>query len=282
MGDIALHSDVKDALKKVQANESSQNIIDFIVKIIEKNEKWCSELVLEYGIKLLNDSTELQDSSNSRILEEVFLAALECKEIEWANLLLLLINQQSPHSPDTVRFMAMIREVSGNQFNETKSVYRELLKANPEDTQSYRRLAAFLKDENLKDEAIETINCGLKMDMTDAQGWLQLAELFITHMNYQKAAYCFEEVLIQKPNNFLYNTKYAELLYSMGGGDNLVLARKYFSKSVSLTSNVDFKPDGSLFTNVRAIWGLLETCTRLEDLSNRYKDEINEDLIEMW
>jgi hypothetical protein len=86
---------------------------------------------------------------------------------------------------------------------------------------------------------------------------------------------------MKKPTNYLYNMKYAELMYSMGGGDNLVLARKYYSKAVALISGLTHKPDGSRFTNVRAIWGLLETCTRLEEMGRKYQDEINEELIEM-
>lgn len=280
MADLALHPDIKEALIKVEKNESAQNIIAFITQVIEKKEKSCAELVLEYGIKLLSDSQEITKLENFKVLEEVFLSALECKAFDWADLSLLLINEHIPRSPKAVRYLAMFKEAKG-EIAEAKSIYRELLKTNPEDTTSYRRLAAFLRDSNLKDEAIATLNSALKMNMGDTQAWFELAEIYIAHMNYSKAAYCFEEILIQKPTNYLYNLKYAELMYSIGGGENLILARKYFSKAISLSEDPLSKEANKEHKNTRAIWGLLETCARLEALGRKYQDEINEELTEM-
>jgi tetratricopeptide (TPR) repeat protein len=157
MGEVVLHDEVKQALLQVQKNESPLNIIQFIKTIIEKNEKSCSELVLEYGIKLMSDSNELANIDNFKILEEIFLASLECKAFDWSDLTLVLINEAIPKSPKSVRYLAMFKEAKGSD-TEAKNLYRELIKANPEDITTYRRLAAYLNDLNLKDEAIETLN----------------------------------------------------------------------------------------------------------------------------
>uniref|UniRef100_A0A7S3JF30 ER membrane protein complex subunit 2 n=1 Tax=Euplotes harpa TaxID=151035 RepID=A0A7S3JF30_9SPIT len=115
--------------------------------------------------------------------------------------------------------------------------------------------------------------------MADTKCWFELAQIYMSNMNYSKAMFCFEEILVLKPSNYIYNLKYAEMLYSMGGGDNLVLARKYFSKAVSLSTSVGYSENDC--KSVRALWGLLETCKRLESLSRKYQDEVNEELIEM-
>lgn len=62
--------------------------------------------------------------------------------------------------------------------------------------------------------------------------------------------------------------KIAECYYSIGGGDNLILARKYYSKALEQNESC-----------VRAIWGLAETCWKLESTEKKFKNEINDDLI---
>ena len=57
------------------------------------------------------------------------------------------------------------------------------------------------------------------------------------------------------PNNYIFNLKYAEILYSMGNsGDNfesLLLSRKYFTHSLTLCNEKNKNYKG------RALWGLL-------------------------
>ena len=88
------------------------------------------------------------------------------------------------------------------------------------------------------------------------EAWLELTDIYLAKLNYVKAAFCYEEVLSMQPNNFIVNLKYAEMLYSHGGNDNLdncYLARKYFSHALSLQN------DNSNML-VRSLWGLLHTC----------------------
>jgi tetratricopeptide (TPR) repeat protein len=264
---------VAEALERVQNNESPENMILLIKKVAEKKERAWAELVVEYGIQLFGDGTDILKIENFKVLEEVFFASLECKAFDWADIALLKINDHIPKAPKAVRYLAMFHEAKGDD-EKAKNLYRECIKANPEDTTAYRRLSAYLRDSDLLDEAIETLNKALKMDISDVQIWFELSELYIAHMDYKKAAYWFEEIMIHKPSNYLYNIKYAEILYSIGGGDNFTLARKYYSKAIALN-------DKSSNNSVRAIWGLLETWKRLESLGRKYQDEVNEELVDM-
>lgn len=152
-----------------------------------------------------------------------------------------MIHEHISKSPKALRYLAMFKEAKGD-YQEAKNIYRELISTNPEDIAAYRRLAAFYRDSNLFNEAIEILNWGLKVNQADTNCWYELAEIYISCMNFAKAAYCFEEILALKPMNYLYNLKYAELLYSSGGAENLQLARKYFSKAVYLNDN---SPNGT-------------------------------------
>lgn len=73
------------------------------------------------------------------------------------------------------------------------------------------------------------------------------------HLNYEKALYCYEEVLILDPENINNMMRIGELYYTIGNGvENLNLARKYFSFILS----VDEK-------NYRASWNLKQVTTVL-------------------
>ena len=73
--------------------------------------------------------------------------------------------------------------------------------------------------------------------------------------SYKRAAFCVEELLLVDPHNHLYPQHYAELLYTMGGVENLDMARKYFAQSLKINPN-----------NMRALYGFYlvgNECTRI-------------------
>ena len=62
--------------------------------------------------------------------------------------------------------------------------------------------------------------------------------------SYKRAAFCMEELLLCDPDNYLFHQHYAEMLYTMGGVENIDMARKYFAQSLKLNPN-----------NMRALYG---------------------------
>ena len=62
---------------------------------------------------------------------------------------------------------------------------------------------------------------------------------------YSLAAHCLEELILLSPHNHLTYLKYAMTLYTMGGIENLTLARAYFCKVLDLHKD-----------NTRALIGL--------------------------
>jgi tetratricopeptide (TPR) repeat protein len=88
--------------------------------------------------------------------------------------------------------------------------------------------------------------------MGDQEAWLELCDLYVNEGEYGRAAFCLEEVILLNPHCHFYHQKYAEIRYTMGGLDNLDLARSYFSQAVKLKGD-----------NVRALYGLVLTCGHL-------------------
>ena len=69
-------------------------------------------------------------------------------------------------------------------------------------------------------------------------------------MNYEKALFCFEEVLLIEPDNIANMIRIAELYYTKGRTEeNLTYARKYFCFVLTCDPS-----------NYRALHGLKQTC----------------------
>jgi len=45
----------------------------------------------------------------------------------------------------------------------------------------------------------------------DWEAWLELSELYLSLLDYEKAAFCVEELILHNPNNHLYHQRYAEV-----------------------------------------------------------------------
>jgi ER membrane protein complex subunit 2 len=50
--------------------------------------------------------------------------------------------------------------------------------------------------------------------MADQEAWLELADLYISQQEWNKAAFCLEELILHNPNNHLYLQRYAEIKYT--------------------------------------------------------------------
>ena len=47
------------------------------------------------------------------------------------------------------------------------------------------------------------MNKYLEIFQCDAESWFELAEIYLSEYEYEKAAYCFEELILLNPANFL-------------------------------------------------------------------------------
>lgn len=50
--------------------------------------------------------------------------------------------------------------------------------------------------------------------MSDQEAWMELTDLYISQQEWNKAAFCVEELLLHNPNNHLYLQRYAEIKYT--------------------------------------------------------------------
>merc|ERR1712110_744320 len=124
-------------------------------------------------------------------------------------------------------------------------MYDGMIEYEPTFPAAYKRKVAIFKAQNKMNDAVNELNRYLSIFSCDYESWIELSDIYISQQNYSKALFCVEELLLQYPHNHLYHQKYADVLFTIGGKDNLELCCKYYCKAVELN------PD-----NVRALFGI--------------------------
>jgi len=110
----------------------------------------------------------------------------------------------------------------------------------------------------------------LKLYQTDEEAWHELACLHLDGCEYSKACYCYEELILHDPNNWMFMLKYAECLYSLGEKKHMLEARKYYAQSICLHDSV---------RNLRSYYGLWICCIMLATQYNMKDNAENKDLL---
>lgn len=185
------------------------------------------------------------------IYEQVCIAALDCRRPDLAMVCIEELEAKFPKSLRVTRLEGMFYE-SQDRYDKAQQLYDHILSEDETNMFARKRQVAILKAQGKIPEAIAKLNDYLKEFMTDFEAWMEQCDLYIAEMDYAKASFCMEELILSNPHNHLYHLKYAEIKYTQGGSENLEIARAYFSEAAKLNPR-----------NLRSLFGLLMTASGL-------------------
>lgn len=195
------------------------------------------------------------------VQEQIAVAALDCGKFETTNDCIESLQTKFPDSLRVRRLYGMFYESRG-RYEKALAVYKKIQEKDPTNMFARKREIAILKEQNDIPKAIEALNGYLESFMSDFDAWMELADLYLQLQDYEKAAFCLEELIMSNPHNHLFHQRYAEIKYTEGGEKNLELARSYFSQAAKLNPN-----------NMRAQYGLLLTASNIATgISKSQKD----------
>ena len=228
-----------------------------------------SDLVAAYGARLLGAQGASRLTPNE--LSQLFLGACDVGEGESARAALGELQRRFPGSARVGRLEAMLLEAEG-RFNEAEGRYRELVQADPANRDTRRRLVAVQRAQGRLVEAVEEMAEYLDVFGTDAEAWQELASMYILVQSFSRASFCYEELILTTPQNYVYHLRYAECQYTLGGTGEMETARHYFALSLNL------KAEG----NLRALYGLLLTHNALKNDKGSRKGATASDAVIAW
>ncbi|KAG5044371.1 hypothetical protein AAZX31_03G225100 [Glycine max] len=210
-----------------------------------------SEKVLKHGLSILNDPKHRSSlgSDEWTLYEQVAVAAMDCQCLDVAKDCTKVLQKRFPESKRVGRLEAMLLEAKGS-WELAEKAYTSLLEDNPLDQAIHKRRVAMAKAQGKISVAIDWLNKYLETFMADHDAWRELAEIYISLQMYKQAAFCYEELILSQPTVPLYHLAYADVLYTLGGLENLQTAKKYYSSTIDLTGG----------KNTRALFGIC-LCT---------------------
>ena len=213
-----------------------------------------SERVLDLGQALITEHGSKLGDELWTVYEQAFIAALDCKQTTLASAYLRELSRKFPGSKRVALLRGMSLEAL-ELYDDADKLYEALLVEDPANASVQKRRLAILKAQGDTQELAAGLTEYLKSFMADRDAWLELADLYVSCQDYDKAAFCLEEVLMVNPHHHLCHLRYAEIRQTMGGVENLEIARKYYSLAITLHE-----------ASVRALTGLCLVCSNL--LSN--------------
>nr|ACH63227.1 O-linked GlcNAc transferase-like protein [Rheum australe] len=224
-----------------------------------------SDYVLKHGLSILNDPKKRSALGDEvwTLYEQVAVAAMDCNSLDVASDCMKLLRKKFPESKRVSRLEAMLFEARG-RWEEAEKAYSSLLEDNSVDQVIHKRRVAIAKAQGDSLKAIELLNKYLEIFMADHEAWRELAEIYVSLQMYKQAAFCYEELILSQPTAPLYHLAYADVLYTMGGLENLQTAKKYYASTIDLTGG----------ENTRALYGVCLCTSGIAQLAKgRNKEE---------
>lgn len=226
-----------------------------------------SEKVLKHGLSILNDLKQRSSlgSDEWTLYEQVAVAAMDCQCLDVAKDCTKVLQKRFPESKRVGRLEAMLLEAKGS-WELAEKAYTSLLEDNPLDQAIHKRRVAMAKAQGNISVAIDWLNKYLETFMADHEAWRELAEIYVSLQMYKQAAFCYEELILTQPTVPLFHLAYADVLYTLGGLENLQTAKKYYSSTIDLTGG----------KNTRALFGICLCTSAITQLTKGKSKEDKE------
>ncbi|KAJ3267177.1 ER membrane complex subunit 2 [Chytriomyces hyalinus] len=194
------------------------------------------------GTRLLASGSFPSDVERLALTEQVIVAALETGRIDEAQALLAPLRTRFETVPkDTVQFGSlrvarlegMLLEAQG-KHEAALDIYNRALVQDEAYAPILKRKVGLLLDQGKTTDAMKELSHYLDHFSSDLEAWTMLATLYLQANMFQQAAFCYEECMMLSTHNYLFTTRYAELMMTMGKPK---LALKYFSLAVEITAS---------------------------------------------
>lgn len=225
-----------------------------------------SKDILELWESTVSSSINKFGDEKWLVYEQVYLAALDCNNMLVASNCIAALRSQYPQSVRVKKLFAMKLEAL-DRYEKALQIYDEILEDDETNALVRKRRISCIKSQNKVKEYINELNDYLKTYQADHEAWLELSEAYLNELEYAKAAFCLEELILMYPHNHVYYQRYADIRYTQG---NYELARNYYCYAIKLNPR-----------NVRALYGILLTTSNLKN-NQKSKDLSENSRLANW
>ena len=193
-------------------------------------------------------------------MEQLAIASLDVNDADTCDATIDVLREVFPNSSRVARLEGMSLEAKG-KCDEAITKYDAVLEEFPSDQRTMKRKVAAYIGAGRDKEAIDALSKYLDTFMADVRAWEQLAGMYQERGAYAQSVFCWEEVIASEPSIHYHHRRLAEVLYTMGGDEDVRAARKYYAAAVDMSNATD----------VRALYGLALCDARLRKKNGKGK-----------
>eukprot|EP01017_Pseudomicrothorax_dubius_P021442 TRINITY_DN2310_c0_g2_i2.p1 TRINITY_DN2310_c0_g2~~TRINITY_DN2310_c0_g2_i2.p1 ORF type:complete len:288 (+),score=74.57 TRINITY_DN2310_c0_g2_i2:56-919(+) len=248
-----MESKTKILERLVSKRDKSASDLKSIIHFVKNNNLRYPELVLDCSLQLLSKHSSGLDSEYHLIIEELVNAAIESDFLEVAMKGIKSLSRKfGDKNTKVIKIAGTYRESNGDE-NNANEYYDYILSENKNDLKVQKRKLALLKTKEDLQPYIEGLNKLLKDNMNDIETWAELGFVYLNNLNWSRALYSYEQVIMLNPSQFYAYIRAAEILYTQGTTDNLYQARNYLCYVIIHDPEI-----------TRALWTLFSVCRAID------------------
>jgi tetratricopeptide (TPR) repeat protein len=172
------------------------------------------------------------------LLKKLFFIYLEIKNFKDAHNILIKLIKEFGKDKQLLRMYGEECEINPKGGDVPMRNYKSLMINDQNDNESIKKYILFMKlsiDLNNKqtiNDYIDLWNEYLEVYMNDPYAYNELSEVYLMVNEYDKAAFCLEELLLYSPNDYKILNKLGDIYTSKNNAEDAKTAIKFYSRSI--------------------------------------------------
>ena len=203
------------------------------------------------------------------LLKKLFFIYLELKNFQPALNIVVKLIKDFGKDRQLLRMYGEESEIDPKGGDIPLRQYKAMIINDQNDKESIKKYIIFmkssvdLKNKQTINDYIELWNQYLEVFMNDPDGYNELSQVYLMCNEYDKAAFCLEELLLHSPNDYKILNKLGDIYTSKNNIEDAKIAINFYSRSVLL------------YPTPRAFFGILNCASIIKKLDEKLKKLVN-------
>ena len=266
-------SEIQSSIDKWN-KRSFQDYKDWLFKEIKSNQE--PAVFLKKHIENFLSKYKKQIGIEENILlKKLFFINLELKNFKPALDILIKLIKDFGKDRQLLRMYGEESEIDPKGGEIPLRQYKTMMLNDQNDRESIKKYIMFMKlsvdlsNKQTINDYIELWNQYLEVYMNDPDGYNELSQVYLMVNEYDKAAFCLEELLLHNPNEYKVLNKLGDIYTSKNNVEDAKTAINFYSRSILINPTP------------RAYFGILNCASIIKKLDEKIKKLVNISKIEL-
>lgn len=217
------------------------------------------------------------------LLKKLFFIHLELKNHKEALNILFKLIKTFGNNKKLARMGSEEGEIDPKRGEIAIQRYKYMMINDQNDNESMKKYIMFMKlsvdlnDKQTINDYIDLWNQYLEAFMNDPDAYNELAQVYLMVNEYDKAAFCLEELLLYSPNNYKVLNKLGDIYASKNNAEDAKIGIKFYSRSIII------QPTPRAFFGIQNCASIIiKKEKRLDDKTKKLVDISKKELTKLY